>query len=237
VNPHVVWHDVECGSYAADLDLWRELAAAAGGPVLDVGAGTGRVALPLAAAGHAVTALDLDPDLLGALRERAAAAGLEIDTVAADAAGFDLGGREFALVAVPMQTIQLLGDRAGFFASARRALAPGGLVALALADAVEPFDDRVDLPTPDVGERDGWRFVSQPMAVRLRPGMMRIERIRHLIGPGGERSAAEDVIELALVSASELAAEAAEHGLRAEPSRFVAPTTDHVGSEVALLRG
>ena len=44
-----VWHDVECASYEADLDLWRELAAAARGPVLDHGCGTGRVALDLAA--------------------------------------------------------------------------------------------------------------------------------------------------------------------------------------------
>ncbi len=40
-----IWHDAECGAYAADLALWEELAAAAGGPVLDLGCGTGRVAL------------------------------------------------------------------------------------------------------------------------------------------------------------------------------------------------
>ena len=44
-SPLVVWHDVECGRYSADLALWRELAAREPGPVLDVGAGTGRVAL------------------------------------------------------------------------------------------------------------------------------------------------------------------------------------------------
>ena len=32
----IVWHDVECGGYRADLPLWRELAAAEAGPVLDV---------------------------------------------------------------------------------------------------------------------------------------------------------------------------------------------------------
>ena len=37
----VVWHDLECGGYDADLPLWRELAADADGPVLDLGAGTG----------------------------------------------------------------------------------------------------------------------------------------------------------------------------------------------------
>ena len=76
----VVWHDLECGSYRADLPLWRELAAEGAArlrerrePVLDVGAGTGRVALDLAARGPRVTALDRDAELLAALRERAAA--------------------------------------------------------------------------------------------------------------------------------------------------------------------
>ena len=46
----IAWHDAECGSYRADLPLWRELADEAGGPVLDLGCGSGRVALDLAAA-------------------------------------------------------------------------------------------------------------------------------------------------------------------------------------------
>ena len=40
---HVLWHDLECGRYAQDLPLWRELASEARGPVLDLGAGSGRV--------------------------------------------------------------------------------------------------------------------------------------------------------------------------------------------------
>ena len=114
-SPLVVWHDVECGGYAADLPLWRELAAAEGGPVLDVGAGTGRVALDLARAGHAVVALDREPELLAALRERAG--GLGVRTVAADAAGFALGAA-FPLIIVPMQTIQLLPGAAARAAAA-----------------------------------------------------------------------------------------------------------------------
>ena len=57
---NAVWHDVECGGYRADLEFWRELAE---GAILDVGAGTGRIALRLAEEGHDVTALDLDGDL------------------------------------------------------------------------------------------------------------------------------------------------------------------------------
>jgi SAM-dependent methyltransferase len=238
-SPHVVWHDVECGAYEADLPLWRELAAAEGGEVLDVGAGTGRVALDLAAAGHRVTALDRDAELLAVLAERARAAGLEVETLVADAAGFDAGAGRFALVAVPMQTIQLLPDartRAGFFASAARALAPGGLVAAAITADLEPFDDDGALPSPDVGHADGQRFVSQPVAVHADEAGLRIERVRRILGAGGEGAPEQDLVELARVSAPGLAAEGAAHGLQAEPVRHVGATEDHVGSEVVLLR-
>ena len=231
----VVWHDIECGSYRADLPLWEELAAAAPGPVLDVGAGTGRVALHLARAGFAVTALDRDAELLAELERRARDAAVRVDTIVADAATFAASG--FGLVAVPMQTIQLLGDRRGFFASARRALVPGGLVALAIATELEAFEDGGPLPDPDIGTRDGTRFVSQPTAVRAIPGATRIERLRHTIGPDGARSTAHDIIELAAVSATELESEGAAAGLRPEPARVIEPTPEHVGSEVVLLRG
>ncbi len=66
--PAAAWHDVECGAYSADLPLWQELASEHHGPVLDVGAGTGRVTLALAAAGVEVTALDLEDELLAVLR-------------------------------------------------------------------------------------------------------------------------------------------------------------------------
>ena len=115
----VVWHDLECGAYTADLDLWRELAGAGPPPgrVLDVGAGTGRVALDLAARGHTVTAIDLDTQLLAALRERARDAGANVEAVHANARAFELARRDHALCLMPMQTIQLLPDRGRFFAA------------------------------------------------------------------------------------------------------------------------
>jgi SAM-dependent methyltransferase len=240
VSPAVMWHDVECGTYTADLPLWRRLARDAGGPVLDVGAGTGRVALDLARAGRRVTALDVDPELLGALGERAAAAGLEIPLVQADARDFSLAGAAFALILVPMQTIQLLPDaaaRAGFFAAARAALAPGGRVALALAETPEPFEEPGGLPAADVGESGGWRFVSQPLAIRLGPDTWTIERARHLVAPDGSRTVTDDRIELAALTAGELAAEGVAAGFAAEPAEHVGETEDHVGSEVVILRG
>lgn len=234
MNAKVVWHDVECGAYSADLPLWRHLAREAGGPVLDVGAGTGRVALELARAGHEVTALDVDGELLAELAARAGE--LPVRTVVADANGFD-AGTGYGLVAVPMQTIQLIADREGFFASARRAVADGGLVALAIAERLEPFEAEIELPPPDTGEAEGWRFLSQPTAVREVAEGMRIERLRHAFGPAGERATEPNAIVLAPVTAGELIVEGEAAGLHRHDTLHIAPTPEHVGSEVVVLRG
>ena len=119
--------------------------------MLDVGAGTGRVTLDLAAGGVSVVALDVDAALLEALEHRAA--GLPVETIVADARELALG-RRVSLVLVPMQTLQLLGGPRGRAAFLRRALAhlePGGLLAAALGDAMDCFDeehDRRRRPTP-----------------------------------------------------------------------------------------
>ena len=232
----VVWHDVECHGYTADLALWHELAAEHGGPILDVGAGTGRVALDLAAAGHDVTALDTGAELLAALRERAAARRLDVPTVPADAQRFALD-RAFALILVPMQTIQLLGDRSAFLRRARQHLVPGGVVAAAIADDLVAFDGEEELlPDPDVAQADGWHYASQPVAVRLLDGLARIERVRRTIAPDGATTEQPDAIELARIDAPGLEAEARAAGLTPLRARRIPPTTDHVGSTVVIAR-
>ncbi|HXE45218.1 MAG TPA: class I SAM-dependent methyltransferase [Conexibacter sp.] len=235
---HVLWHDLECGRYAADLPLWRELAAEASGPILDLGAGSGRVALDLARAGHAVVALDCDAALLAALAERAAAARLPVETVCADAREFAFE-QAFALVLAPMQTIQLLGGpqgRAALLRSAARCLRPGGLLACALADALEGFDaEHTELPLPDVLERDGWVYASQPVAVRPDPDGTTIERIRQTISPAGARTADGDAVRLDRLDGDTLEAESVALGLHAAGRRFIEMTDEHVGSEVVLL--
>lgn len=230
---HAVWHDVECGRYEADLALWEELAD---GAILDVGAGTGRVALHLAAAGHDVTALDIDDGLLAVLREQADAQGLSVPTLTADAAGFETP-RQYDLIAVPMQTVQLLETREGFFASVRRALKPGGRLVLAIATDLEPYDGAPPLPPPDIGTDDGWTYISQPVAIRVEEDRVHIDRIRQRVTPTGERETSDDVITLAIVSPGGLAEEAAEHGLEAEELRHIPETSEHVASQVVIFRG
>jgi SAM-dependent methyltransferase len=234
----VLWHDLECGGYDRDLPLWRELAEREGSAVLDVGAGTGRVALDLARRGHEVVALDRDAALLDALRERSA--GLSVTTVRADARDYALE-RRFGLIVVPMQTVQLLGGpegRARFLACARDHLAPGGLLAAALADALEAFDAEHDQPPmPDLREVGGVVYASHPVAVRDLGDRAAIERVREIVARDGTRTVSDDVVELDRLDPEALAAEAEAVGLRAEASRRLEPTTDYVGSTVVMLRG
>jgi SAM-dependent methyltransferase len=235
----VVWHDVECGSYAADLPLWRALAEEADGPVLDLGAGTGRVALDLAAAGHEVHALDVDAVLLAALRDRAGA--LPVRTHVADARDFALGDLRFGLVLAPMQTVQLLGGsagRAGLLRSVRRHLVPGATFAAALANTIDEFQEGdVVAPVPDLREVGGVVFASRPTAVRAERDGFVLQRVREKVATDGTREVTGDEIRLDRVPAELLEAEARAHGFTVLERRAVAETADHVGSEVVVLRG
>jgi SAM-dependent methyltransferase len=235
----VIWHDIECGTYSADLPLWRELAAATGGPVLDVGAGTGRVTLDLAACGVDAHALDLEPALLEALAERAGARGLTVTTHATDARGFDLGALRFPLILAPMQTVQLLGGaggRAAFLTAARRHLRPGGLLVCAITDVVEVFDEPIHVPVPDMKEVEGVVYASRPIAIREDGDGFVLERVRERVMTDGSHDATENRVRLDRLTAAGFEAEAEQAGFTAEPRRGVAETDDHVGSEVVMLR-
>jgi SAM-dependent methyltransferase len=234
----VIWHDLECGSYAEDFSLWRSLAAQHGNPILDVGAGTGRIALDLARRGHAVTALDQEPKLLLELERRAG--GLTIETVLADARDFELH-RRFALCLVPMQTIQLLGATAGrrrFLSCAKRHLLPDGALAIAIAETLELYEvlDGQPSPLPDICERDGVVYSSHPTAVRADRDGFVLERRRETVNPAGERSVHDDVIRLDHVTAEQLEREGAAAGFAVGSRETVPSTRDYVGSEVVILR-
>jgi SAM-dependent methyltransferase len=233
-----IWHDVECGAYAADLPLWEELADAAGGPILELGAGTGRVALHLARRGHAVTALERDADLLAELRRRADADGLHAEVLEADARSFAIGKR-FALVLAPMQIVQLLDQpgRESMLASIRAHLMSGGRAAIALAngEGLGQAGSELLQPLPDVREREGWIYSSLPIEVRSDGGEIEIRRLRQTVSPSGELSEKLDVTRLGALEPTELEETGRRHGLLPAGRREVPATGDHTGSVVVLL--
>ena len=67
-------YDLDLTDDPGDLDLYLALADRAEGPILELAVGTGRLAVPLAEAGHLVTGVDLDPAMLDRARRRARAA-------------------------------------------------------------------------------------------------------------------------------------------------------------------
>jgi SAM-dependent methyltransferase len=146
------YYDLDLTDDPGDLDLYLALAARTGGPVLELCAGTGRLSVPLAAAGYEVEALDRDPAMLERARKRWAgevdarrvAPGGQLRTVAADLFVSDEGSR-FSLVMLPLNSLFLLGERSRQAAAIEvmaRHLRPGGL---AVVDAWLPGVDDLSL--------------------------------------------------------------------------------------------
>ena len=234
----VVWHDVECAGYDLDLPLWRELADGGGGPVLDVGCGTGRVALDLARRGHEVTGVDPDAELVHELNARARKRSLPVKALAIDVRSLDLG-RGYELAIAPMQVMQLMGGAAGrgrALAAVRRHLEEGALFAVAVANPYEGLRDSDWVPpVPDMREEQGWVYASTPVSVRTAGGAATIERHRQVVSPNGEISEWMTTIELDLVTPGELEDEAAQLGYTPRERRWIPESDQWTGSDVVML--
>lgn len=114
----------------ADVAFYRQLARETGGPVLEVGCGTGRVLLPIAREGLACVGLDASPAMLDVLRAKDLPPTLR--AVMARMQEFDLAPERFRLVFSAFRAFQHLytvEDQLACLACIRRALAPGGLLA------------------------------------------------------------------------------------------------------------
>jgi SAM-dependent methyltransferase len=230
----VVWHEAECGGYEADLPLWLELAEDGVGSVLDLGCGTGRVAVHLARRGHSVTGLDVDPALVAAFEERAQ--GLPAIAAVGDATDFGLE-TGFDLILAPMQLLQLFEgaeQRTACLRCVAAHLTPGGLAAFAI---VESMPEPVEMapPLPDVREVDGWVYSSQPVDARLERGSIGVRRLRQTVSPQGRLEEELHEVDLRALDAATLESEAGDAGLVPAGRRTVLATDAHVGSTVVLL--
>jgi SAM-dependent methyltransferase len=120
-----------------DVPFWRRLALAAGGRVLELGCGTGRITLPLARAGVRVVGIDLSAPMLrrARVRLRRARVGVRAALVRGDIRHLPFTSDTFALVAAPYGVLQSLvrdRDLATTCAAVAAALRPGGRLVLEL---------------------------------------------------------------------------------------------------------
>jgi SAM-dependent methyltransferase len=221
-------YDLDLHDDPGDLDLYLALADRADGRILELAAGSGRLAVPLAQAGHPVTAVDNDRAMLDRGRARASSAGLppeRLEFVEADLLELalpDAGTYAFAFIA--LNSIMLLASREAqrtAFRTLAAHLAPGGLAAvdawLPDAEDLGRFDGRVMLEWPRMDPETG--------AVVTKVGSAQHDAATNTVelsaiyeeGRQGEpprRWVRHD--RLRLVSADELASFAEEAGLRVE---------------------
>src|SRR5687768_10167883 len=147
-----------------DVAFYVQHAGAAGGDVLEIGCGTGRVLLPMARAGATVTGLDGSREMLARCRSKVAAepaaTRARVTLVAGDATDFDLG-RSFRLVVAPFRILQQLvtiEEQLGCAISVARHLEPGGRFILDVfnpsfaamtSDRSEEREETPELALPD----------------------------------------------------------------------------------------
>ncbi|HEX5240807.1 MAG TPA: class I SAM-dependent methyltransferase [Candidatus Limnocylindrales bacterium] len=150
-------YDLDLAEDPGDVDLYLALARRAAGAVVELATGSGRISVPLAAAGHAVVGIDLDPAMLERARTRAEALDSEaagrLELVVGDVLEprAELAGR-FGLSILALNSILLFDTperQARVVDVLAGLLAPGGI---AVIDAWQPrprdlvgFDGRISL--------------------------------------------------------------------------------------------
>ncbi len=220
-------YDLDLVEDPGDLDLYLALAARTGGPVLELAAGTGRLAVPLAAAGYDVTAVDLDPAMLARAAARAAATGVSdrVRLVEADLRDLRLpDGDAFRLAFIALNSLLLLADRrsqAAALDALARHLAPGGLAVVDVwlpdAEDLARFDGRLALEYPRVDPASGRLVTKVASAIHdAATSTVRLATIYEEGAPGepAVRWFRQDLLRL--VSADELRAFAEDAGLVVE---------------------
>lgn len=167
-------YDAWCRSVTEDIEWYVELALASGGPVLEIGVGSGRVAVPTAISGVHVVGVDRSPAMLELARRRAAPHRVILDLVEADMRDLpELG--TFPLITIPFRALLHLRDdaeRRAVLRSLRERLRPGGTLAF---DVFHP--DRGDIREtherwlerePGIWEHASWRPQERSLTLTVR---------------------------------------------------------------------
>jgi SAM-dependent methyltransferase len=161
------YYDLDFLDVAYDAELYLELAQTSGGPVLELGAGSGRLAVPLALAGHEVTGIDIDEAMLQRGRdrwqnERGSFEADRLDLRVGDFFDYRPGPR-FGLALIAVNTFLLARDdaeRLAILRTMKESLRPGGIAVVEVgtpdAEELNSFDRRLQhewlREDPETGE-------------------------------------------------------------------------------------
>jgi SAM-dependent methyltransferase len=125
-----------------DVPFWLSIAEREAGPVVEWGAGTGRISVPLAAAGHDVTAVEVSAKMVERGKERSESVGW----ILGDMRSVD-SGRRYGLAVCAFNSflcLRKVDDALAFLRNARQHLVPGGLLGIEVS-AFSP-EELVDPP-------------------------------------------------------------------------------------------
>ena len=187
-------------SVVEDVDFYVEEAVRSGGPVLELGIGTGRIAVPIARAGVRVVGVDSSEGMLAVAREAAGRAGVELDLRYGDLRDPPVD-ELFALVVIPFRTLlhmQTDADRRTALAAVRRCLVDGGRFVFDVftpgADDIAETHGRWLEREPGIFERADWDEEERTLVLRvsgdgaeaeLSLAWLPVERWRELLAEAG----------------------------------------------------
>jgi SAM-dependent methyltransferase len=129
------FYDAIHDGFRDDIGLWLAFAGRTDRPVLEVGCGTGRIAVELAAHGHAVTGVDPSRAMLARARARAEGRGLDVRFIEGRVLELTLEAGHYGLIVVPLDVFLSCADgeeQRGTLAALADALTFDGTLALDL---------------------------------------------------------------------------------------------------------
>jgi SAM-dependent methyltransferase len=163
-------------SVVEDVAFYVEEAVRAGGPVLELGVGTGRIAVPIAAAGVDVVGVDLSEGMLEVARDRARLAGVELDLRLGDMRSPPVEGH-FPLILIPFRSLLHMEtdiDRRAALRAVAGLLTPGGRFVFDVfapgADDIAETHGRWLEREPGIWERADWNEETRTLILRVRGG-------------------------------------------------------------------
>jgi SAM-dependent methyltransferase len=161
-------------SVVEDVSFYVEEAVRSGGPVLELGVGTGRIAVPIAAAGIEVVGVDLSTGMLEVAHDRAVLAGVRLDLRHGDMRQPPVEG-EFPLVLIPFRSLLHMetdADRRAVLRAVAALLADGGRFIFDVfapgADDIAETHGRWLEREPGIWERAEWNEQTRTLILRVR---------------------------------------------------------------------